>query len=231
MSHTEKFRSGRFVRRQFFKLASALALAEHAARAASAPLIYLAPLGDGLANEDFDFVERALVAFYAVEVRRLAREALPKSAYYAKRKRYRAERLLSFLEARMPEGGLRILGVTGADISTSKPPHDDWGILGLANMSQPPCVVSSFRCKRMAKNAEHVRVRLGKTCVHEIGHTFGLPHCPTEGCLMHDGEGSVLTTDSESDLCGSLCRPRLLRSGYALSSSADMPWPIAKSSR
>lgn len=220
---TSRFESPSLGRRAFLKLASVLTLIERSARAAS-PILYVAPLGDALPDEDLAFVERALLAFYDVEVRRLPRQALPKSAYYPKRKRYRAERLLSFLETRMPEGGLRILGLTGVDISTSKPPHEDWGILGLANMNEAPCVVSAFRCKRLAKSAEHARIRLGKVCVHEIGHTLGLPHCPSQGCLMEDGGGSVLTTDSEYDLCAALCRPRLLRAGYALSSSQDVPW-------
>ncbi|HMJ11727.1 MAG TPA: hypothetical protein VK524_09965 [Polyangiaceae bacterium] len=192
------------------------------------PIIYLAPLGDSLAEQDVDFVSRALRAFYAVEVRKLQRSALPASAYYAKRKRYRAERLLAFLSARVPSDAQRILGLTSADISTTKPPHQDWGILGLATLDGKSCVVSSFRCKRLAQSAEHARIRYGKTCVHEIGHTYGLPHCRTTDCLMHDGEGSVLTTDREYDLCSARCRPRLLRAGYPLSDSPDVPWPAPK---
>jgi archaemetzincin len=211
-------------RRQFLGLAAALGLAPRAA-ASALPIIYLAPLGDSLAEADVDFVARALKAFYAVEVRRLPRLPLPAGAYYAKRKRYRAERLLGSLRARLPHDGQRILGLTSADISTTKPPHEDWGILGLATLDGQSCVVSSFRCKRLAKSAQHARIRYGKTCVHEIGHTYGLPHCPTKDCLMHDGEGSVLTTDREYDLCSARCRPRLLRAGYALSDSPDVPWP------
>jgi archaemetzincin len=193
---------------------------------ASVPIIYLAPLGDALADSDAEFVERSLKAFYAVEVRRLPRAELPRNAYYAKRQRYRAERLLAFLASRLPADGLRILGLTSVDISTTKPPHADWGILGLATLDGRACVVSSFRCKRLARSAGHARIRYGKVCVHEIGHTFGLPHCPTDRCLMQDGRGSVLTTDREYDLCAALCRPRLLRAGYALSDSRDVPWPV-----
>jgi archaemetzincin len=62
-------------------------------------------------------------------------------------------------------------------------------------------VLSSFSCHRGAKNAAHMQARFAKTAVHELGHSFGLDHCPTAGCIMHDGEGSVRTTDTEHDLC------------------------------
>ncbi len=214
-------------RRAFLSLATVLAgcALTGAARAGEQPIVYVAPLGDAPGELELRFIERALVAFYAVRVRRLQPTELPKRAYYAKRRRYRAERLLEFLKARMPPDGLRILGVTAVDISTTKPPHEDWGILGLAELGTGPCVVSSFRCKRRAKDAEHARIRLGKTCVHELGHTLGLPHCPTRDCLMHDGDGSVLTTDREFDLCSAVCRPRLVRAGHELSASTDTPWP------
>jgi archaemetzincin len=192
-------------------------------QAEASRILYLQPLGKALPDADVDMVRRALLAFYRVELGLLARAELPQSAYYAKRRRYRAEKLLGFLENRRPSNGFRMLGLTGVDISTTKAPHEDWGILGLATLDGSGCVLSSFRCKRLAKNAEHARIRLGKVAVHEIGHTFGLPHCTTRGCLMEDGGGSVLTTDREYDLCVN-CRQRLIASGYELADGTP-PWP------
>lgn len=200
-------------------LASPVALAEDRQR-----ILYIQPLGKALPDDDVELVERALRAFYAIDVRRLARAELPKRAYYPKRRRYRAEKLLDFLTPRLPEDGYRILGLTGVDISTTKGKHEDWGILGLATLDGSACVLSSFRCKRQAKSAAHARIRLGKVAVHEIGHTFGLPHCPNRGCLMEDGGGSVLTTDREYDLCAD-CRARLIRTGHELGDAHDVPWP------
>lgn len=190
------------------------------------PRVALATLGGTLPEADVAMVKTALLAFYEVEVVVLPRADLPKQAYYPKRKRYRAEKLLDFLTERAPKSAHRVLGITAVDISTSKPPHEDWGVIGLANMGNTACVISSFRCKRLARNAEHARQRFGKVAVHEVGHTFGLPHCPTKDCLMQDAKGSVLTSDREYDLC-TRCRQMLIRRGYGLSGGTP-PWPEPK---
>jgi archaemetzincin len=167
-------------------------------------------------------VAAALSTFYDVTVSVAPSVALPQRAYYRPRGRYRAEILLEVLAELAPAGAQRVLGLTSVDISTSKPPHEDWGILGLASVGGQACVLSSFRCQRRAKNSAHAVERLAKTAVHELGHTFGLDHCPNRGCLMEDGGGSVLTTDRETDLCPQ-CRAKLTES-HKLRAGAVSPW-------
>jgi archaemetzincin len=195
-----------------------------AGEASKLPALFIQPLGTGSMGTDIGFVMQSLSAFYQLRIERLAPAPLPRTAFYPARGRYRAERLLDFLEPRLPTNGLRIVGLTNVDISTTKVPHKDWGILGLATLDGRTAVLSSFRCHRKARDRQHGRIRFGKVAVHEIGHTFGLPHCPTRGCLMEDGHGSVLTCDREYDLCPR-CRNKLSESGYALSAPAEIPWP------
>jgi archaemetzincin len=177
-------------------------------------------LGAELPIADAQYVATALRAFYDLEVVEMPAVPLPKEAYYAPRKRYRAEKLLDTLEQIIPTDGYRILGLTGVDISTTKDDNPDWGILGLATLDGKVCVVSAFRTRRGA-TAEQARIRLGKTAVHEIGHTLGLEHCPNAGCLMQDAKGSVLTTDSEYDLCDR-CRNRM----SLVNATRLIPWPL-----
>ncbi|HSC89580.1 MAG TPA: matrixin family metalloprotease [Polyangiaceae bacterium] len=185
----------------------------------------LVPLGAELPSEDSEAVRRALAAFYVFEVSAHGALPLPRDAYYSPRSRYRAEKLLTFLEERAPSDSFRILGLTAVDISTTKGGYEDWGILGLASLSGRTSVISSFRTRRGAKDDAEARVRLAKTAVHEIGHTLGLEHCPHYGCLMEDARGSVFTTDREYELCDD-CRAELERSGYELvSKPVAPPWP------
>lgn len=198
------------------------------AEAPHVPLLVIQPLGKQLPRIDVEYVATSLAAFYGFRIRVSKGVPLPRAAYYPKRRRYRAERLLDHLKRIRPAGTDRMLGLTGVDISTTKGKHEDWGILGLATVDGRVGVLSKFRCKRLARSAKHARERLGKVAVHEIGHTLGLPHCPTRGCLMEDGQGTVLTSDREYDLC-QICRSRLLRAGHSLAdSSLPIPWPEPK---
>jgi archaemetzincin len=197
--------------------------ARQAGAQAPAPLIVLQPLGAALPAAEIAAVSDGLTAFYRVQIHVAPLAALPKAAFYPQRQRYRAEKLLDYLANLGLPGAQVVLGLTGVDISTTKGNVADWGILGLATLDGRSAVLSSFRCKRGAKNAAHVRARFAKTAVHELGHSFGLEHCTTAGCIMHDGEGSVLTTDGERDLCSDT-RARLAALGV-LRDGATSPFP------
>jgi archaemetzincin len=210
--------------RAILGLIVAAALCGPRAEAATERFIYLQPLGEALPDEDVAMVSEALRAFYGLEVRALPRVELPAAAWYAPRRRWRAERILEFLDGRLPADGERVLGLTAADISTTKGKVFDWGVLGLGSLGGRSGVISTFRCRRGARNAQHARERLAKVAVHEIGHTRGLDHCPTRGCLMEDAEGRVATSDREYDLCP-ICRTRLIKLGRPAPEHPKIPWP------
>lgn len=181
--------------------------------------IYLEELGQPLPAGDLDFIVASLAHFFPNPVVTLPPRPLPEEAYYRPRSRYRAEKILDALVPLTPADAQVIVLLTTVDISTTKGAYEDWGVLGLATISGRECVISRFRATREAKGPEHVRERLAKVVAHEIGHTLGLEHCPTHGCLMEDGRGTVLTTDHEYDFCAA-CRGTV---GHKLVTRSDSP--------
>jgi len=159
-----------------------------------------------------DAVEAELRRVFQVEVQRIDAQALPRSAFTAPRRRYRADRLLEFLGEQIPAGAparTRVLGLTTADISTTKDGFKDWGIFGLGELNGTTAVVSSHRLRRKAKDAAQVRWRVTNTAVHELGHVLGLDHCEEPRCVMQDAQGGITNTDDSSGAPGPACRVKL----------------------
>lgn len=173
--------------------------------------LQIQPLGP-VPNAEMELIARALAGTFEFRIERLPLASMPAEAYYLPRQRYRAELVTAALTRQTTA---RIIGVTALDISTTKGAHADWGILGLGDIGGRACVISSFRCKKRAASAGAAAIRLAKVAVHEVGHTLGLQHCPTVGCLMEDASGSVLTVDRETELC-SACRDRLATAGFTV---------------
>ncbi len=133
-----------------------------------------------------------------VKITQLSFTALPASAFYEPRQRYIADSLLDFLRQTNHGQFEKIIGITVKDISTRKEPHENWGILGLGSCPGEACVISSFRAGKNKVPAKDFERRMITLALHEIGHTYGLEHCPDFNCLMKDAQGKMNLDDSGS---------------------------------
>jgi archaemetzincin len=179
--------------------------------AGKVPVVAVQPLG----RIDANIVKRVtegITRVYKVRLIVLPGVDLPSSAWYPKGARYRADKLLSFLNGKAYKDFDKVIGLTACDISTTKGAIYDWGIFGLGLILGRPCVVSTFRLKRGA-SAQLFSSRLIKVVNHELGHTFGIPHCPSNNCIMEDAEGTIRTVDRETGSFCKICRAYLKMRG------------------
>lgn len=186
-----------------FVLALAVALVS---AAEPGRIISVVPFGK-VEQRTLDVMKEAIEARVNATVRFEAERPLPAAAFYAPRKRWRAEKLLEALDADKPAGAWRIVAVTGAEISTTKGDIRDWGIAGLGNIGGPSCVVSTYLYKKHSKTKAVLERRFADVTVHELGHTLGMDHCETAGCVMSDAKGKAMASAdaSTSQYCES-CR-------------------------
>jgi archaemetzincin len=65
----------------------------------------------------------------------------------------------------------------------------------------------------MPRREDLHRERLVKEAAHELGHTFGLRHCPDWRCVMSSSHGVERLDVKGADFCAG-CRKKVLSDGY-----------------
>ncbi len=148
----------------------------------------------GLLNELIAGLQKQL----NVKLTVLEDAALPSFAFYKPRQRFIADSLLVFLGQTNKARFEKIIGITTKDISTKKDTYENWGILGLGSCPGEACVISSFRAgKTKVSHKDFIR-RMITLSLHELGHTYGLEHCPVTTCIMKDAEGKMNLDDGDA---------------------------------
>lgn len=154
-------------------------------------------------------LQQAVVKFYHCHISILPSRPLPSFAYYAPRKRYRADSLLAF-QQQMANKQI-VIGLTHRDISTRSESSNDWGVFGLGYCPGAACVISYYRLQRASHSRPQLQQRLLKVVLHELGHNLGLPHCSSNEptCLMNDAKGTMAQVDKEQLWLCNTCKKRL----------------------
>jgi archaemetzincin len=193
-------------------------------------VVCLQPIGT-LGKSDAALVApigRGIELVFGFTVKTLPAIALPADAWYAPRKRYRAEIVLDHLRAEVLVGErcTAVLGVAAVDISTTKDDIEDWGILGLAYVDGGVGMVSSFRMKKGKVSRRKVVQRAIKVANHELGHVLGLPHMDGgPECMMNDAHGTVRTVDAElGSMCDTERGPIEQKLGLTLPATVPIDW-------
>jgi archaemetzincin len=128
-------------------------------------------------------------------------------AYDPQKKQYLSSKLLAALGKAERES--RVVGIADVDLYV---PRLNF-VFGEADIVSGTAIVSLCRLRQeyygLAPDEALFLERATKEIVHEVGHTFGLGHCPNNKCVMHFSN-SLADTDLKEALFCNKCRPKII---------------------
>ena len=170
-------------------------------------VLYLAAVGE-VRSSLLDPLVRSLGAQFNCRCEVLPWRLDPEYAFHAERMQYHSSELLEGLRRRAGSAAWRVLGVTESDLYIPILTF----VFGEAQVGGPCAVVSTFRLRQefygLPPDDALLQERLLKESVHELGHTFDLPHCEDYRCAMASSH-SVEWIDVKSASFCSDCRLRM----------------------
>jgi archaemetzincin len=130
-------------------------------------------------------------------------------AYNPERKQYYSSAILEKLRNAGSEAGERVLGLVDIDLYVP----DLNFVFGEADVVEKIAVISTKRLRQeyygLPKDEELLLDRTLKESVHELGHTYGLGHCPDKSCVMYFSNSLQDTDFKSSSFCES-CKGKLM---------------------
>lgn len=162
--------------------------------------IYLMPFGT--IDEDlFGPLEVCLWQVFGLDVKRMPPLPDPSFAFEQKSGQWNSTLILKDLVRRVPDDAVRVLGITERDLFIPMLSF----VFGHAQLNGPAAVISLSRLRqefyRLPANVPLFHHRVMKEAVHELGHTFGLVHCPDTRCAMSLSNAIQQVDKKNEELC------------------------------
>jgi archaemetzincin len=146
-------------------------------------VLAVAPVG-AAPGEVLSAVEAALDAAFALPVNRLRAIDEPARAFSPQRGQWSSTAFLEAMLPLVPGSATRLLGVTERDLFVPVLSF----VYGQAQLGGKVAVVSLARLRPefhgLPRSPGVLARRAAAEAVHEVGHTFGLVHCPDRRCPM-----------------------------------------------
>ena len=138
---------------------------------------------------------------YGIEVERAAPFGEPGFAWDGERSQYNAPLILRRLLDVSANSSTRLLAVTGLDLYIPMLSF----VYGQAQLGGKVAVVSMARLRPeyygLPPDEELLQIRARKEALHEVGHLFGLVHCPDVNCAMALSTGIRQLDRKQPSLC------------------------------
>lgn len=146
-------------------------------------------------------VVRTVEETFRFDVVRMPAVDMPDIGFDRHTEQYEASSLLRHVVRSLPHDAIKILGITRCDLYIPMLSF----VFGFAQVNGPAAVISLARLRQefyaFPPRPDLLALRAAKEAVHEMGHCFGLLHCPERTCAMSLSH-SVQGVDGKlSDLC------------------------------
>lgn len=159
--------------------------------------LYILPLGD-IDKDSLRRLGAKIKSYLPLVVRVLDKTALPAHTYNRKRQQHNASQIIK--EICLYDFGSvnKVLGVSQVDLYST----DLSFVFGEAEAPGRNALISLRRLDprfyQKPVNEKVLAERTLKEAVHELGHTYGLSHCPDQGCVMYYAQ-SVEDVDKKGE--------------------------------
>jgi archaemetzincin len=151
--------------------------------------LYLLPFGK-IKEDILEKLARDLEKKFDLPVKIISAIPAPDYTYSKLRRQYDGSKILIELKRMDFPDAEKILGILSVDLYA----QDLNFIFGEAETSGKVAIISLYRLNK-SRQFYH---RILKEAVHELGHTFGLSHCPDVKCVMHFSN-VIADTDLKND--------------------------------
>jgi len=145
--------------------------------------LYVIAVGN-VAAETMAWAGAAAAEWFPFPVRPLPLLEVPPQAWDPARAQYQSVEIMKALVRAAPADATRVLGLTECDLAIPLLTF----LFGQAQLDGKVAVVSLHRLRQefygLPADENLLHERLAKEILHELGHTFGLTHCPQQTCAM-----------------------------------------------
>lgn len=156
----------------------------------------LGPLDDMITEHVAEHISNRCGLLYKIS----SRMDSPKYAFDGKRGQYNSKLILKRL-TELAHNSLKFLAITQVDLFVPILKY----VFGLAQVGGQCAIISTYRLRPQfyghEPNQDLLMDRIGKTALHEMGHSLGLTHCRDRRCVMHSSTNIADSDFKRSDFC------------------------------
>lgn len=156
-------------------------------------------------------LEQSIRRAFGYPTRRLKRKISLDRAFDLSRSQYSSSQILREVIADPPADAVKILGIVDVDLYIPILTF----VFGEAQLRGIGSVVAMHRLNNkfygLPEDRDLLTERLIKEAVHELGHNFGLVHCPNQTCVMRSSTYVEDIDFKSHELCR-CCRDQLASS-------------------